>query len=578
MITRIARASLVVLVATLAVLMVGRAPASADTPVAFEWSAGTGVSSAHWKSVAAGNGLFVAVAPDGASRVMTSADGATWTRQTAPERRWLHIAFGAGRFVALAGQWSDPDMIGTPPPDDGQDRGVMWSADGATWTLAQLGSASTVRWQALTYADGRFVAIGSGGQTAISTDGLTWRTGSLGDPFVSMQGVAFGPGGFVAMTWLGEIFTSPDGLSWTARGALLKDTIWSSIAYGSGRYVAMSAFGQTSTSVDGLQWTQPSDYAPLREMRYENGLFVAAGYNQIATSADGTHWTTQPTSGITQGRMEAAAYQRGIVVGVPAPLDRISQSLLGALPDAATTFAAVRGVRACVEGAPSDLAATVLGTTVTFRWQGCGPAGFVLESGSVSGASDLAQIDLPANTNEWAVRNIAPGTFYIRVRELATRQVSNEIKVVMGQAPPVVATREADWVGDTSARLIGSVNGLGGASTASFAISTDAAFGSAQVVQVPGTTKGEGLVSATATGLRADTTYYVRASATNSGGTTRGEVRTFRTAKAPIEPPKPIAPLVEAKPDAALPAPSELGTPPEAAADGGGGEMSSESW
>ena len=573
---RTARATLVALVATIAALMVGHAPAAEAAPT-FQWSASAVALEAHWKAVAAGNGLFVAVAPDGASRVVTSTDGVTWTPQTAPQRRWLHVAYGAGRFVAIAGSWSDPDSDPVLPADDPEDDGVMWSADGVTWTLAQLGSSSNVAWKALTYADGRFVAIGALGRTVISTDGEAWRSGSLADPFASIEDVTFGPDGYLAITWLGAVYTSKDGLAWTTRGSRLTETIWRSLAYGNGRYVAMSAFGETSISTDGLQWTPASGYSGLREIRYENGLFVGAGFDRVATSIDGIGWTTQSTRDLSGGRMNGAAYQHGLVVGV-GEVERTSHGGLGRFGDTPPPFAMVRGVRSCIEGAPSDLAATVLGTAVTFGWQGCGPAGFVLESGSVSGASDLAKIDLAANTNEWVVRNIAPGTFYIRVRELAKRQVSNEIKVVIGQTPPVVETREADWVGDTSARLLAAVNGLGSASTASFAISADSAFGSAQVVQVPGTTKGEGVVSATATGLRPDTMYYVRASATNSGGTTRGEVRTFRTTKTPIEPPKPIAPLVEAKPDPTATTPSALGTPPEATADGGGAEMSSEDW
>ncbi|MEI7926027.1 MAG: fibronectin type III domain-containing protein [Chloroflexota bacterium] len=574
---RTARATLVALVATIAALMVGRAPAAAEAVPTFQWSASAAAPQAHWKAVAAGNGLFVAVAPDGESRVVTSADGVTWTPQTAPQRRWLYVAFGAGRFVAMAGSWSDLYSSPGLPADDPEDHGVMWSADGVTWTLAQLGASSSVAWKALTYADGRFVAIGELGRTVISTDGETWRSGSLGDNVASIEGVTFGPDGYLAISWLGAVYTSKDGLAWTARGSLPAETIWLSLAYGNGRYIAMSAFGETSISTDGLRWTPAIWSSGLREIRYENGLFVGAGFYEVATSMDGTRWTTQSTRDLSAGRMNGAAYQRGLVVGV-GEVDPRSHGGLGGFHDTPLPFAMVRGLRSCVEGAPSDLAATVLGTAVTFGWQGCGPAGFVLESGSVSGASDLAKIDLAANTNEWVVRNIAPGTFYIRVRELEKRRVSNEVKVVIGQTPPAVETREADWVGDTSARLLAAVNGLGGASTASFAISTDSAFGSAQVVQVPGTTKGEGVVSATATGLRPDTTYYVRASATNSGGTTRGEVRTFRTTKTPIEPPKPNAPLVEAKPDLTATTPSALGTPPEETADGGGGEMSSEGW
>ena len=49
-----------------------------------------------WRSVAFGNGLFVAVSDDGTNRAMTSTDGVSWTTRTAAAaNRWQSVAFGA---------------------------------------------------------------------------------------------------------------------------------------------------------------------------------------------------------------------------------------------------------------------------------------------------------------------------------------------------------------------------------------------------------------------------------------------------------------------------------------------------
>src|SRR5690606_19101913 len=49
------------------------------------WTARTSAEGNQWYSITYGNGLFVAVAPSGTNRVMTSPDGITWIPRTTPE-------------------------------------------------------------------------------------------------------------------------------------------------------------------------------------------------------------------------------------------------------------------------------------------------------------------------------------------------------------------------------------------------------------------------------------------------------------------------------------------------------------
>ena len=96
---------------------------------------------------------------------MTSPDGVNWTVHVHGfASQWNAITFGNGTFVAIGSYGS------------GQ---VLISTDGANWSLV-TGTASGVSWAAVTYGNGRFVAVGifgfgSTSQVMSSSDmGATW--------------------------------------------------------------------------------------------------------------------------------------------------------------------------------------------------------------------------------------------------------------------------------------------------------------------------------------------------------------------------------------------------------------------
>ena len=85
----------------------------------------------QWRAVTFGNNLFVAVASDGANRVMTSPDTITWTHRAAAEaNQWSAITFGNNLFVAVA--------------SDGTNR-VMSSSDAITWIARAAAEANQWR-------------------------------------------------------------------------------------------------------------------------------------------------------------------------------------------------------------------------------------------------------------------------------------------------------------------------------------------------------------------------------------------------------------------------------------------------
>ena len=264
------------------------------------WTGRTAAEANPWNSIAFGNGRFVAVADTGANRVMTSPNGVTWTARIAPLASWRSVAYGKGLFVAVAN--SDANRLMTSP-------------DGITWT--QRTPPSGDAWAAVTYGNGLFVAVAQNSTGVMtSTDGITWtaRTGTQANSWIS---VTYGNGLFVAVSANGtnRVMTSPDGISWTARNAAEANS-WSSVAYGNGMFVAVAYTGGSNlimTSPDGITWTPvvAPQLASWKTIAYGNGRFVAladSGTNRVMTSPDGAVWTAgvaaqaNPWAGIAYGQ------------------------------------------------------------------------------------------------------------------------------------------------------------------------------------------------------------------------------------------------------------------------------------
>ena len=114
-----------------------------------------------WKSIAYGNGTYVAVSSQGA--VMTSPDAATWTAQTLSSplnsQFWIDVAYGGGTFVAVCTNTC------------GATAKVMTSPDGATWT-ARATPGATDSLHAVAYGNGGFVAAVNNASQVI-TSGVT---------------------------------------------------------------------------------------------------------------------------------------------------------------------------------------------------------------------------------------------------------------------------------------------------------------------------------------------------------------------------------------------------------------------
>jgi len=198
------------------------------------------------------------------------------------------IAYGNNKFVA-----------------GGSNGKMAYSSDGVTWTAvtdSKFGSTNDIK--SIAYGNNKFVAV-SYWQIAYSSDGTTWTvavypfdTNSSGSRFAY-----YGNNKFVAVGGGNKIASSTDGVTWSSPvGVSSFTSSIDAIAYGNNKFVAVGSYGKMATSADGTTWTavetNPFDGTnSIYAIAYGNNKFVAGdSKGKMATSADGVTWTEVPYS------------------------------------------------------------------------------------------------------------------------------------------------------------------------------------------------------------------------------------------------------------------------------------------
>ena len=272
--------------------------------------------------IAYGGGKWVAGSykTSGGRKIAYSTDGTSWTESYSSGGQIYAIAYGNNKFVAV-----------------GSNGNMATSTDGATWTDVENTSTlwnhysvsankyTTTSIYAIAYGNGKFVAGGTDGAMATSTDGTNWTavsnsTFNSNDAYgtANIYGIAYGSAGnaggtFVAVGTSGKMATSSDGVTWTAVStSTFSVTNINAIAYGSagnagGKFVAVGNYGRMATSTNGASWTSvsstnstfgsASNQSNIYGIAYGNGMFVAGGeYGKMAYSTDGATWTAVSVS------------------------------------------------------------------------------------------------------------------------------------------------------------------------------------------------------------------------------------------------------------------------------------------
>jgi uncharacterized delta-60 repeat protein len=220
----------------------------------------------------------------------------TWhLRSSGTSQNICSVTYAAGKFVAVG-------FGGT----------ILTSSNGVTWTAQSSGTSLGL--YSVTYGNGVFVATG---QIILSSpDGITWTTRDSGVNY-DYEAVAYVNGGFITVGANGAMKVSNNGINWSTRDSGTTATFYG-VTYGNGLYVAVGAGGTIRSSPNGSTWTTRTSGTSqdINGVTYGGGLFVVQGnYGVILSSGNGINWTNQ-TSGTGTGLTTSAyGFNRFVAVG-----------------------------------------------------------------------------------------------------------------------------------------------------------------------------------------------------------------------------------------------------------------------
>ena len=329
---------------------------------------------------------------------MTAPDnGTNWSYSLPIVGTFSGIGYGNGRYVALAGQArlasSDLDHWIAAPSTYGHNAvafgaGLLVSV-GAGSQYEPRGFVSTsveaTQWidritptqsslNGLTYALGRFVAVGDVATVLNSVDGVNWSNRTLPGGGNSLRAVTFGKGLFSAVGQGGILRVSGDGDIWTnapGTGANLN-----SVTFANGLFVAVGDNGAIRTSTNGITWTaraaSPSTSVTLWTVRYAGGRFIGVGNLDssgdgavLVHSTDGTNWVKEIThvanalrGAVTAAGRFVAVGDNGSVASAPVQDAESPQLTVQPLPLTQTVAAGTR----------VQLAGNVQGAGLKYQW------------------------------------------------------------------------------------------------------------------------------------------------------------------------------------------------------------------
>lgn len=190
------------------------------------------------RTIAYGNGIFVAYGGLDTFKLVTSTNGTTWTNRSLPASDLYYsvVTFANGRFFLNSGNTG----------------ACYTSTNGSTWALV-TGAISSAREHGITYGNGKFVMLGARSHhgVATSTNGTTWvkhQTVLLDSGLVTnveMNSITYAEGLFVAVGNSGTVLTSEDGITWTKKTSPnFGTTRFYSVCYGNGKFVITGSGGK----------------------------------------------------------------------------------------------------------------------------------------------------------------------------------------------------------------------------------------------------------------------------------------------------------------------------------------------
>ncbi len=506
-------------------------------------------------------GLSVALSADGSTALIGAPSdndegavwvftrsGSTWSQQGEKLRGGgeEHEAL-FGYSVALSGEGSTA-LVGGPGETNSRNERI-----GAAWVFTRSGSSWTQQGSELT-GGGETGEGFLGESVALSSDGETALIGGAGDA----EGVG--------AAWVFK----RSGTSWHQQGSKLTGGGESGQAH-FGESVALSSEGTTALvggpedsedagavwafTRSGTTWSQQGEKLTGGE-ESGRGVFgksvVLASEGNTAliggkgdNSEVGAAWVfmrseskwAQQGEKLT-GSEEAGAGLFGESVAmssdgstalVGGPADETEVGATWAFSNEAQP--AVTGAASAVTRSSATLNATVnpLGkevTTCEFEYGTTSKYGSHVACASLPGAGEV-----PVTVSAAVTGLSAHTTYHFRIVAKAgeATELGSDRTFTTGPKPTAL-TGAATSVTQTGATLNAEVNPEGAATTCRFEYGTTNSYGSSVAcTSSPGSGESAVAVSASVTSLSANTSYYFRISATNSGGTTLGPEASFTT-------------------------------------------------
>lgn len=286
------------------------------------WTAATGIPPVGLRGIAARPGLVVAAGNGGT--VLTSPDGTTFQQATSGTQSILWGGTAVGSQLLLSGQestviasangvtWTSVPTFPFPTDNAIAMRPFLWqlaSAGGRVVAVGDFGailqgtvagglhavtSPTDEILRGVTFAHGRWVAVGSGGVLLYSSDShaLHWHQ-ARSPTTVDLRGVTWTGSHWVAVGDQSTVLSSTDGRHWRINVTAMPCALLG-VAYGAGRFVAVGGGGGVQISHDGRRWVperRPTSQ-DLYAVTHGPGQFIAVGsHATLLTSANGSRWT-----------------------------------------------------------------------------------------------------------------------------------------------------------------------------------------------------------------------------------------------------------------------------------------------
>jgi hypothetical protein len=184
--------------------------------------------------------------------------------------------------------------------------------------------------------------------------------------------------------------------------------------------------------------------APTAFVTFASGTSVRMTWRAPATGGTPTAYTIE--SGSSSGLSDIASFSTGSNapsfsadrVGLGTYYVRVRGTNAAGAGPVSNESILVVGSNSNQAGAPEALEATAVGTSVTMTWRapqtGGAPTSYLIESGSLSGLSDIANIQTGSTSTLYAADRVGRGTYFVRLRAVnafGAGPPSNEVVLVV---------------------------------------------------------------------------------------------------------------------------------------------------